>query len=136
MVILFFKIFETGHLSAIISRRSFCSSLMLPPKPMVLEMVVCKASFISWAKFKEILISGISQPLRSIYMRNVESVQPANDARNVENGSGPRLFPPTPSGSSMSNSPCCQEMVHKYFCVPIFPSTLFSRRFAMVIKRL
>ncbi len=68
-----------------------------------------------------------------MYIRKVDKVQPASEAKNVENGSGPILFPPTLSGSSINKVPLRQEMVHKYFWVPIFPSTLFSKRFAMTL---
>ena len=135
MVTLFFKIFETGHLSAMTIKRSLCSAEISDEKASVLEMVVSNSPLLSCVIFNEILISGISQPFRSMYIRKVDKVHPANEAKSVEYGSGPKSLPPMLSGSSMSNVPLRQEMVHKYFCVPIFPVISFSKRLSMVIKR-
>jgi hypothetical protein len=68
------------------------SSSISVGKVIDLEIVVVSSGSLSWYKFNEIFISGISHPFRSIYILKVDSIHAAKEARSVEKDLGQGLF--------------------------------------------
>src|ERR1700692_3206710 len=116
-----------GQADAISCNLVFCSSGVSAEKIMSRSItVVILSSLFSLYILTFTEIEGIFQPLRSIYMRNVASVQEARDESSKVWGSGPRSFPPEDSGSSEINFPFRHSIVHSYFPNPMEPRMGFS----------
>src|SRR5687767_4043771 len=131
MTTVFFNILDTGHLSAMINSLFLISSSIAAGKLILRLIVVVTSASFSCDIFKAILISGISQPFLSIYIRKVDSVQDAKEDNSAVYGSGPRSCPPTLAGSSIKKEPFLHVIVHRYFCEPILPVRSFSNKFSI-----
>src|SRR6266536_565210 len=94
-------------------------------------MVMIFSSFFSWYQLPLTAMFGISQPLRSIYIRSVINVQETIEERSKVWGSGPASLPPEAGGSSAINFPFLHSMVNLYFSIPLMTCKGFSNLYCM-----
>lgn len=96
-----FRILWIGRASAIFKSLSLMSALIsVVTKSMALQncaVFVCG----KFSRSTSILMTGISQPFPSMYMRNVAAVQLARDVARIAKGLKPLFPPPLSTGSSV-----------------------------------